>query len=167
MKADHVVAEGPVNSIQFHDPADSDLTGSSNLTFQNDVLSVGGGLTLNRRYTDSSITVSVTDYYVGVGTVSNPVVLTLPDAALMGNGQTYVVKDEGGAAHSNNITITAHGSQTIDNQNSIVWSHLMHRFSFIVTALINTLLDKNSSTLGHYLLPRVSLYAYTFVYTYG
>lgn len=120
VKADHVVAEGPVNSIQFHDPADSDLTGSSNLTFQNDVLSVGGGLTLNRRYTDSSITVSVTDYYVGVGTVSNPVVLTLPDAALMGNGQTYVVKDEGGAAHSNNITITAHGSQTIDNQNSIV-----------------------------------------------
>ena len=118
--ADHVVAEGPVNSIQFHDPTDSDLTGSSNLTFQNNVLSVVGGLTLNRRYTDVSITASVTDYYIGVGTDSNPVALTLPDASLMGNGQTYVVKDEVGEAHTNNITIIAHGSQTIDNQNSIV-----------------------------------------------
>ena len=92
----------------------------SNLTFQNNVLSVVGGLTLNRRYTDVSITASVTDYYIGVGTDSNPVALTLPDASLMGNGQTYVVKDEVGEAHTNNITIIAHGSQTIDNQNSIV-----------------------------------------------
>lgn len=118
--ADNVVAEGPVNSIQFHDPIDSDLTGSSNLTFQNNVLSIVGGLSLSRRYTDSSITASVTDYYIGVGTTSNPVALTLPDAALMNDGQTYVVKDEGGNAHTNNITITTYGSQTIDDQNSIV-----------------------------------------------
>jgi len=36
------------------------------------------------------------------------------------NGQTYVVKDEGGNANSNNITILASGAETIDGKNSIV-----------------------------------------------
>ncbi len=120
VKADNVVAEGPVYSVQFHDSADGDLTGSSNLLFQNNVLSIGGGLTLSRRYTDVSITASVTDYYIGIGTTNNPVALTLPSATLLGNGQTYVVKDEGGASNINNITILASGEETIDNQNSIV-----------------------------------------------
>ena len=30
------------------------------------------------------------------------------------------MKDEGGVAHTNNITILASGSQTIDGQNSVV-----------------------------------------------
>jgi hypothetical protein len=120
ISADNIAAQGPVYSIQFHDSVDGDLTGSSNLIFENDILSINGGLTLSRRETNSSITLSTTDYYIGVDTVNNPVSLTLPGAQSLNNGQTYVVKDEGGAANTNNITIQASGSETIDGQNSII-----------------------------------------------
>ena len=120
ISADSVDAQGPVHSIQFHDPVDNDFTGSANLIFQNNILSINGGLTLSRRETNSSITLSTTDYYIGVDTANNPVSLTLPGAQSLNNGQTYVVKDEGGAASTNNITIQASGSETIDGQNSVI-----------------------------------------------
>jgi len=120
VKADHVVAEGPAFSLQLHDGADGDLTGSANLTFQNNIVSIGGGLTLNRRLINTTITASTTDYYIGVDSTNNAVELRLPPASGLGDGQTYVVKDEGGAAGSNNITVLASGSQTIDGQNSVI-----------------------------------------------
>ena len=55
VRADNVVAEGPANSIQFHDSSDGDLTGSSNFTFQNDVLRIGGGFKLSRRRIGSAL----------------------------------------------------------------------------------------------------------------
>ena len=118
--ADHIVAEGPANSIQFHDSVDGDLTGSSNFTFQSNVLRLGGGLKLNRRTITATATASSTDYFIGVDTTSTAVDLRLPSAATLLSGQTLVVKDEGGVAHTNNITILASGSQTIDGQNSLV-----------------------------------------------
>ena len=36
------------------------------------------------------------------------------------NGQTFIVKDEGGAASTNNITISGSASDTIDGQNQVV-----------------------------------------------
>tara|TARA_R110000782_G_scaffold186395_1_gene276562 strand:- start:476 stop:1390 length:915 start_codon:yes stop_codon:yes gene_type:complete len=118
--ADHVVAEGPAYSIQFHDSSDGDLTGSSNLIFSSNVLSVSGGIVFNRIQTTANMTASATDYFIAINTNSNPVDVRLPSAALLASGQTYVIKDEGGAASSNNITVLASGSQTIDGQNSIV-----------------------------------------------
>ncbi len=120
IRGDNIQAEGPVYSLQFHDGADGDITGSSDLIFQNNILSVNGGLTLKRRATSTSITLSIADYYIGVDSTSSPVSLSLPGASALNNGQTYVVKDEGGAANANNITIQASGSDTIDGQNSVV-----------------------------------------------
>ena len=118
--ADHVVAEGPANSIQFHDSSDGDLTGSLNFTFQNDILRLGGGFKVNRRAISATATASSTDYFIGVDTTSTAVDLRLPSATTLLSGQTLVIKDEGGAAHTNKITILASGSQTIDSQNSVV-----------------------------------------------
>ena len=118
--ADHIIAEGPTNSIQFHDSSDGDLTGSSKFTFQNDILRLGGGLKLNRRTISSATTASSTDYFIGVNTLSAPVDLRLPDATTLLSGQTIIIKDEAGSANTNNITILASGSQTIDSQNSVV-----------------------------------------------
>ena len=120
VKADHVVAEGPAHAIQFHDSVDGDLTGSLNFTFQSDILRVGGGLKMNRRSITSAATASSTDYFIGVDTTSAAVDLHLPNAATLLSGQMLVIKDEGGAAHTNKITILASGSQTIDSQNSVV-----------------------------------------------
>jgi hypothetical protein len=46
--------------------------------------------------------------------------LTLPSASLLETGQTFVVKDEGGAANTNNITIQVSDSDLIDGKNSVI-----------------------------------------------
>ena len=66
------------------------------------------------------MTASVDDYYIGMDSSAGEVELRLPDAAVLTDGHTYIIKDEGGAAHTNNITILASGSQTIDGENSLV-----------------------------------------------
>lgn len=118
--AGSVDASGPIYSIQFHDSADNSFTGSSTFLFQNDILKLGGGLKLNRTAIAAHMTASATNYYIGIDTSLNPVDVRLPDASALSDGQTYVMKDEGGAAHTNSITILASGSQTIDGQNTIV-----------------------------------------------
>ena len=110
---------GPEYSIQIKQD-DGNISGSSALSFQSNVLTIGGGLILSRRFISTSITASTTDYYIGASTQNGPLSITLPAAGLLGNGQTYVVKDEFGAANTNNVTIVASGSQTIDGSNSIV-----------------------------------------------
>ena len=120
IRADNVAAEGPTYSLQYHDALDGDFTGSANLIFQDNILSVNGGLTLSRREISSSVTLAATDYYIGVTSINNPVSLTLPGAQLLNSGQTFVIKDEGGSASTNNVTIQASGSQTIDGQNSVI-----------------------------------------------
>ena len=114
-------AQGPLGSLQFRNHAVNEtISGSSNLIFTNNVLKLSGGLKLNRVTTTSHMTATVADYYIGADSTSGPISVRLPNAANLENGQTYVVKDEGGVAHNNNITILASGSQTIDGQNSVV-----------------------------------------------
>ena len=110
---------GPNYSIQFKN-AGGNLSGSYELRFQNDRLMVAGGLQLKRVATNATITASTSTYYIGVDSTANVVSIRLPSASLLLDGQTYVVKDEGGNANNNNITILASGAETIDGQNSIV-----------------------------------------------
>jgi hypothetical protein len=88
--------------------------------FYGNAMVLAGGLSLNRRAVSAHVTASVTDYYLGIDSSAGAIEVKLLDASLLNSGQTYVLKDEGGAANSNNITILASGSQTIDGQNSIV-----------------------------------------------
>ena len=113
-------AAGPIYSVQVHDSAGNGLTGSSTFLFQNDILKLGGGLKLNRTAITATMTASATNYYIGIDTSLNPIAVRLPDASALSDGQTYVMKDEGGVSNTNNITILASGSQTIDGQNTIV-----------------------------------------------
>ena len=77
---------------------------------------LASGLTLSRTaVTAATYTILVTDFYLGVDTSSNTVTLTLPAAATAGVGKTYVVKDEGGQAGVNQITIDGDRSETIEN----------------------------------------------------
>ncbi len=75
---------------------------------------------MTRRTITATTTASTTDYFIGVDTTSNAIDLRLPSAASLLDGQTFIIKDEGGAAGTNKITILASGSQTIDGQNSVV-----------------------------------------------
>ena len=217
ISADNISAQGPIHSIQFHDPVDSDFTGSANLLFsssnlyltgnlemfgtgtvegdlipaQADIYNLGspsnpwgslyissstihfgtdrlsvreghlqygsgtldqgmqighmhlvnkgihmdngfnldlnaarikihGGVVYNRSLVSGNYSLSARDYYLGVDTSQNPVSLTLPSASLLETGQTFVVKDEGGSANTNNITIQVSDSDLIDGQNSVI-----------------------------------------------
>ena len=118
--ASSITASGPVYSVQFHDSLDSSFTGSSTLLFESDILKLGGGLKLNRTAYAAALTASATNYYIGIDSSGGTIDVRLPNAANLSDGQTYVIKDEAGSANTNNITILASGSQTIDGQNSIV-----------------------------------------------
>ena len=114
-------AQGPLYSLQFT-TGSGGISGSAGLMFSSSVLSVAGGLKLNRVEVNSNYLVSTTDYYIGVDTAegNNPITVGLPSASLLQNGQTYVVKDEGGHASTKNVSISAVGADTIDGRNTVL-----------------------------------------------
>jgi len=79
----------------------------------------GGGISYSRTEVTTTITASVSSTILGV-TASSAVEIRLPSAGDYDAGQYFTVKDESGLANSNNITILASGSQTIDGQASII-----------------------------------------------
>ncbi len=81
---------------------------------------LSGGVVHKRKVINNVYTASLTDYFIGVDTSQRAVHVRLPSAATLFDGQMFVVKDEAGSAPTNNITILASGSQTIDGQNSII-----------------------------------------------
>lgn len=112
----------PVNSIQFNNAGA--FGGSSDLTYDGSTVSIkgashlSGGLAHKRTGVTNDYSVVLTDYYLGVDTTGNTVELTLPAASTTTEGQTYVVKDEGGNAAANIITIVRSASDTIDGETS-------------------------------------------------
>jgi len=92
-------------------------------------LHISGAVVLHHKTSAATITASVDDYYIGMDSTAAAVELRLPDAAVLTDGHTYIVKDEGGNAGTNNITILASGSQTIDGENSLVLESAYASFS--------------------------------------
>jgi hypothetical protein len=81
-----------------------------------------GGISYMRVVKVANYSIQTVDYLIGALTnaASASIVLTLPAANTCINGQTFVVKDEGGAANASPVSITVTGSDTIDGQNTIV-----------------------------------------------
>ena len=111
--------QGPVGSVQFMTNAGK-ISGSSELILQGRVLAVNGTLTLNRRLISTNETATVHDYIVGIDSANSNIAFQLLKADALSNGQILLIKDEGGNAETNNITINASGADNIDGQNSIV-----------------------------------------------
>tara|TARA_R100000008_G_scaffold19975_1_gene10304 strand:+ start:14914 stop:15528 length:615 start_codon:yes stop_codon:yes gene_type:complete len=93
--------------------------GSTTSSFKTSVY-LSGAVSHKRYATNSNYTVTTSDYYVGVGSASSGITITLPAASTTTDGQTFIIKDEFGHAQTNNITINRAGSDTIDGQNSVV-----------------------------------------------
>jgi hypothetical protein len=89
---------------------------------ENKITSINTGVVLNRISTTTNYLIQKSNYIIGVDSTINPVTVTLPDASTLASGQVFVVKDEGGIAASNNITISASGSQLINGSTSAVLS---------------------------------------------
>jgi hypothetical protein len=68
----------------------------------------------------ANYTITMQDEIVGVTDTSSARTITLPSAATVRSGALYTIKDESGAAVTNNITIARAGSDTIDGATSKV-----------------------------------------------
>ena len=64
----------------------------------------------------SDYTALATDYVIGIATTTAAYTLSLPPASTAGVGKVYIIKDIGGSATSNNITIDGYGSELINGQ---------------------------------------------------
>jgi len=82
---------------------------------------LSGAVIHKRHLTTANYTVTTSDYYIGADSTSSPVLLSLPTASTTTDGQTFIIKDEGGNANNNNITISCSvGGDQIDGQNLII-----------------------------------------------
>jgi len=118
-----VAAQGPEYSVQFKSGSEGLISGSSNFTFDHTVpkLTVNAGFVVNRILLSSDSTLNASQYLIGVDTsvVTGNIILTLPDASTLSNGQMYIIKDEGGEADIYNVIITCSSGQSIDGSPSV------------------------------------------------
>lgn len=64
--------------------------------------------------TGSVYTVAISDYLVGITSLSYAPSVGLPKPSLVGDGKAYIIKDEVGGAGTTTITIRSVGEETID-----------------------------------------------------
>ncbi|MAS68996.1 MAG: hypothetical protein CMC43_06685 [Flavobacteriaceae bacterium] len=82
---------------------------------------LSGAVIHKRHSTGTNYEIRITDFYIGANSLNGTIRLTLPTASTTTNGQTFVIKDEGGNADNNNITISCSvGGDKIDGQNLII-----------------------------------------------
>ncbi|GEM_PF-3263538 len=93
---------------------------------------INKNLPLNRTIGTVGTRMVMTDeYYIGVTTTTGARTVTLPPAATVGTGKIYIIKDESGGAGTNNITIDANGTETIDGSLTLVINANYGKFSII------------------------------------
>ena len=68
---------------------------------------------------ESSAGAAATDHFIGVDTTSQSVTITLPATNSVVVGKIFLIKDEGGNAGTNNITIATTGNVNIDGDSTI------------------------------------------------
>ena len=81
-----------------------------------------GGIAYVRQVVADDYSIKDTDYLVGIQSndLTASATLTLPVASGLINGQTFVIKDEGGNLHNHSVVVSCSASDTIDGQNTIV-----------------------------------------------
>ena len=94
------------------------LNGESNLTFDGNKININSGVVHKRTAVTSTMTASAANYILGVSASSN-IIIQLPNASTLSNGQVFVIKDEAGNAGNYPIVVKAHSSQTIDGSDSV------------------------------------------------
>ena len=120
VKAGINIAQGSSGSFQFAD-ANGNLDFSPFIRFDGHAFYAQTGFVHNRTAFTASSTITNSEYFVGVSNSSGvDVILTLPSASSLTNGQCFIIKDEAGNAPQYNIIISASAGNTIDSQNSVV-----------------------------------------------
>ena len=86
-----------------------------NLTAGTGSVKIASGLIVATKavvFADTPYTILGTDYFISVDSSAGAITVTLPNAATV-TGRTYVIRDTGGAAAANNITIGTGGGNLV------------------------------------------------------
>ena len=73
----------------------------------------------SRTVVSTSATIGATEHFPAADSSSGAITLTLPDTSDVAVGKIFLIKDEGGSAATNAITINTTGDVTIDGNSSI------------------------------------------------
>ena len=68
---------------------------------------------------DADANASAADHFIGVDTTTQAVTIKLPSTSGIAVGKIFLIKDEGGNAGKNPITVATSGGATIDGASSI------------------------------------------------
>ena len=81
-----------------------------------------GGIGYVRKVVADDYDIQEIDYLIGIqsDSLTASVTLTLPAASGLLNGQTYLIKDEGGSIDVHSVVVSIQGDDTIDGQNQVV-----------------------------------------------
>ena len=117
--------QGPENSVQFKSGSFGAISGSNNLLFDYTIpkFTANSGFVVNRVSSSTNITLTPAQHIVGINTsiATASIIVTLPNASTLSNGQMYVVKDEGGLANTYTILVSCSVTgQTIDGESSVL-----------------------------------------------
>lgn len=94
------------------------------------VLDTTSGRTINRTAVGAATSSAATDHYFGCDAVgADTITIQTTDIAMV--GRIFIVKDEGGNAATQNITIATEGAETIDGQATAVISGNYDRITLI------------------------------------
>jgi hypothetical protein len=81
-------------------------------------------------FSGANVTLSTTDYLIGITSLAIAPSVGLPLPSLVGAGKTFIVKDEVGGAGTTTITIRSEGEKTIDGASSATITSNYNSLSF-------------------------------------
>ena len=68
---------------------------------------------------EANANAAATDHFIGVDTTNQPITITLPNTSAIAEGKIFLIKDEGGNASNNAITINTSDGALIDASTSV------------------------------------------------
>lgn len=96
---------------------------AAKIKFDQHGISVTGAFGLEKRVTSAAnYTAKESDLIVAITDTSSARTVTLPKASAAGRGKVLIVKDESGAAGTNNITVDGYSTETIDGAATVAIS---------------------------------------------
>src|SRR3990167_5519343 len=97
------------------------VKGFYNFTDQESILNRGQKVHrtfVNTLITGSVYSVATSEFLIGVTNLSYALIVGLPKPRIVGNGKTYIIKDEIGGAATTTITVRSAGEENIDGASS-------------------------------------------------
>ena len=109
--------------MKFIDASDNTFLtiASDAVTVDTDLILYGSAIqkTSRQAFSGTGITFPTGDYRLSASTLISATTVTISSADIAITDKNFEIKDEAGAAATNNITITCEGIQTIDGQSSV------------------------------------------------